>query len=1020
MANGKIEGVIMHLLSALMTDTEHYCDLETIDGTAICANDGSLATIVRFNGTKSVLSRERFLQMIGRLEQSMSVFFSTRGHQLQVVFRRDLDASMELDANAAQQRMSAERLQLDLDDIINESCEKYKQFIYDEQCYMVFWSRPALLDASEVRMARAQMNEFRNENNWPSVKDGQNILRPISFLYDRHQAFVAKIVDDVSSPEFGCSVDRINVTESLRAVRRSVFPEYTSHLWQPSIPGNGMSPSWKTNNDENDASEMFYPALPHQIMVGEANMGNPKDQYMPDPTTVCLGGRMYAPLLVEKHALDPQTFNVLFDALNRAEIRENGQTRALPYSISFMIESDGMSVFSWKTMFSTVLGMSSEVNRNINLASKDLKEAKRDGECMVKLRIAAMTWVGSDLKAHKELAGRKSKLWRIMEGWGSMGLMERTGNPLKAFQSNAVGLSWKHIGNPAPAPLGEALAMMPFTRPASAFNSGSNIFRSLDGKIMRYQRFAAEQSSWLTLTCGKPGFGKSVLLNNNNFEACIMPGLSRLPFECTIDIGISSEGAVNLVKDNLPEHLKHLALYKRLQNHERDCINMMDTPLGQRVPLPRHRSFLVNFLTALATPPERSGKPYEGMSAFVGRVIDGAFKNKSDKHEKGQPNTYRAGFDPVVDEAVSKIDFPVRSATTYFELADELFKAGDIYGCEVTQRYAMPTLEDLVAYAASPDVVTEYGSIKVESGAPINDAFKVGVREAINDFPIFRDYTKFDIGSARIMSLDLQDVAIQGSDAAIKQTALMYMVARESFMKKVAFSKEDLPFFDPLYRPYYNRLISELAEDYKVLSMDEFHKTKGHQLLRDQLMTDAREARKWQLEISLASQLMEDFGELTKIATSFFILDPGTPETRKWMRDNIGLSAVEEGALINYVRGPKAHGSTFLARFVTNDATYSQLYTMTVGPMRLWGLSTTAEDRKLRSLLYEAVPGNVARELLAKRFPSGSCKNAVQTMKREMSNVGEFIDDDMSLSIIDRIGDEILAEHFGARRALAA
>jgi intracellular multiplication protein IcmB len=322
----------------------------------------------------------------------------------------------------------------------------------------------------------------------------------------------------------------------------------------------------------------------------------------------------------------------------------------------------------------------------------------------------------------------------------------------------------------------------------------------------------------------------------------------------------------------------------------------------------------------------------------------------------------------------------------------------------------VPVLNDLVAYAASKEIADEYGGTQVENGQPIHSAFILGVREAINDYPIFSGHTRFDIGSARVMALDLQDVALIGSDAAFKQTALMYMIARQAFMKKVAFSKEDLPFFDPLYRAYYERLINDITEDYKVLCMDEFHKTGGHSLLKLQVLTDGREARKWNLEIVLSSQLMEDFGELTKIATSIFILDAGTEETRRWLRENIGLTAIEESALTNYVHGAGLHGATFLARFVTKAATYSQLFTMTAGPMRLWALSTTAEDRKLRALLYASMPGNQARALLGKRFPGGSCKKLVERLKTEMFNASEFIDDDMASSVIERIAKDMIAE----------
>lgn len=1012
---GKLEAVLLHVIGLLKTDVEDYCDLETIDGgRTIVAQDGSLASIVRFNGTKSVLGREQFERLIQLLDGSFSVYFKNRGHQLQVVFRRDLDARGALERNAIQQRSTADRLSLGIHDLIDESVEKYSQYVYDEDCYLVFWSRPALLDTVEAKLATQATNEFRKESNWPATSDAQNLLRPISYLRDRHLSFVSKITDDLSSPEFGCSVDVLDVDEALRSVRRSVYPDLTTDDWKAAIPGTKIPFRWKSNGDIEDMSEFLYPPLPRQIMTATAEIGKNGSENLPDSNTVRVGSRVYAPLIVAVPPREPQYFNTLFNSLNRAETRENGVTRALPYSISFMLESDGMSVMAFKSIFASLLSITSEQNRNINLATKALNEYRRDGGCIVKLRIAAMTWAGIDPDGIKELALRKSKLWRTLEGWGNPVVLERTGNPMIAFQTNALGLTTKHIGEPCPAPLDDAIALLPLTRPASPFSTGSTIYRSLDGKILRYQRFSSEQTTWITLISGKPGSGKSVLMNNNNVECCLMPGITRLPYIGIIDIGVSSSGFIDLIRDSLPENMRHLAIYKRLQNSERDCINPMDTPLGKREPLPKDREFIKNFLSILVTPPERRGKPYEGMSNFVGRMIDLAYQKKSDRLEKASPETYKPGHNAVLDEAVAKLGYKILPATTYWELVDALFKAGYIYEAEVAQRYAVPTLNDLVSVASSEEVEAEYGGVMAEGNRPLIKAFTLGIREAVGDYPIFSSHTRFDIGSARVISLDLQDVAIIGSDSAYKQTALMYMIARQSFMKKVAFSKEDLPFFDDLYKPYYERLINDIVDENKVLCMDEFHKTGGHDGLKLQVLTDGREARKWNLEIILASQLMEDFGELTKIATALFILDSGTEETRRWLRDNIGLKPVEESALVNYVHGANAHGSTFLARFSTKNATYSQLFTMTVGAMRLWALSTTAEDRKLRGLLYEAMPRQQARRLLAKRFPSGSCKKLVERLKEETFRGADFVDDDMESSVIERLAKELIHEYYNS------
>ena len=1013
--SNKLEAVILHIISLLKLDVGDYCDLETVDGgKTIVAQDGSLASIVRFHGTKSVLGRDQFESLIKLLEGSLSVYFKNRGHQLQVVFRRDLDARATLEDIVASQRATADRLSLSLGDLIDESVAKYAEYVYDEECFLVFWSRPALLDPIETKMAQNAVNEFRKESDWPSMKDGQNLLRPISYLRDRHLSFVSKVTDDLGSKEFGCSVELLDAKSALRAVKLSVMRDLTPANWTPSIPGSGRIPMrWKSNNDATDMSEVLYPSLPSQIMTATAEIGaRGKESILPDNTTIKVGNRAYAPLLISVPPREPQYFNNLFNSLNRTETRENGVIRSLPYSISFMIESDGMSVMQFKSIFASLLSVTSEQNKNINLAAKELGERRRDGECIVKLRIAAMTWSGIDPESIKELTLRKSKLWRTLEGWGNPVVTERTGNAMLAFQTNVLGLSTKHIGNACPAPLGDAIALLPFTRPSSPFPNGSTIYRSLDGKVLRYERFSSEQSTWITTIVGKPGQGKSVLMNNNNVDCCLLPGLVRLPYIGMIDVGVSSSGFIDLVRDDLPPELQHQAVYKRLNNTEDDGINPMDTSLGCRSPLPKDREFLKNFLSILVTPPERKGEPYTGMSNFVGRMIDLAYELRSDTREKASPETLKPKHNAVLDEALVKIGFKPRQATTYWELVDVLFSHGMIYEAEIAQRLAVPQLDDLVQVASSEDIANEYEDAVTEGGRSIIKAFITGIREAKADYPIFSSYTRFDLGSARIVALDLQDVVVLGSSSAHKQTALMYMIARQAFMKKVAFSKEDLPYFARLYQPYYERLINELVDENKVLCMDEFHKTGGHPGLQLQILTDGREARKWNLEIVLASQLMEDFGEINKIATAAFILDPGTEETRKWLKENIGLSPVEESALVNYVNGATVHGGTFLARFVTKEATYTQLFTMTVGPMRLWALSTTAEDRKLRGLLYESIPRKDARRLLARRFPGGSCKKIVDRLKQEQSAKADFTGEEFASSVIEQIAAELKHEYF--------
>ena len=60
--------------------------------------------------------------------------------------------------------------------------------------------------------------------------------------------------------------------------------------------------------------------------------------------------------------------------------------------------------------------------------------------------------------------------------------------------------------------------MLPFTRPASAWEYGALLLRSPDGKPWPYQPGSAQQTTWIDLMYARPGSGKSVLSNAINLR----------------------------------------------------------------------------------------------------------------------------------------------------------------------------------------------------------------------------------------------------------------------------------------------------------------------------------------------------------------------------------------------------------------------------------------------------------------------------------------------------------------------
>ena len=1032
-AFGKLDVIIMNLLKAFDSQITNLCDIETIDGhfsapdkSVLVYKDGSCASIFRFNGIANVIGSTDYENIVEQLTRTLEPFFKNRGHQLQVVFRKDLDASDSLDLVSSIQKHTARTLQLDIEDLIEESRDKYKGFVYEEDCYFVLISRTALLDRTEVRMDNDLKNKIRKEIQLPSMKKAQNILRPVSYLYDRHLSFVEKVFDDLKTSSIACFVEKLDIDTALREIKRNANRSATSPNWKPVIPGqaarsrlNGepdinVPYRWKTDDDFNDGSEFLYASIPDQILNTTGKVGAKNDKNIPDDEFFRVGARVFAPVIFSvPPRMENEHFNNLFSSLNRAETHEDGIRRAIPYAISFTIEGDGMGPLMMKSLFSSILSFSSEQNRNINLAIAELRERKRDYEVIVKFRISAMTWAKTDPDSVQSLVLRKTHLIKAIEGWGGAQVKEYSGDASLAWQATIPGLSTKSIAPPAAAPLLDALKLFPVLRPTSPFPGGTIINRSLDGAILPYARFSDEQTTWITLVSGKPGSGKSVLMNHLNLESILSPGISRLPYIMIIDIGISSRGLIDTVRDALPDKLKHLAVYERLQNTKHYAINVFDTPLGQRMPLERDLAFKRSFITALITPSERDD-PEEGMSSFVGRVIKESYRFYQTGLEKSRPKVYIPHDNEIIDNAMQElgIEFSGHQVIYYWDLVDTFFDNNMIYEAEVAQRYAVPCLGDLALVANSEIIKEEY-----KSQPHLIDKFLTGLKEAQEEYEMFREPTRFELGSARVVSLDLQDLAGKDtSRAGVKKTNLLYMVSRQSFIQKIGYSLEDLPSIEPKYRSYFERLISQLIDEEKILMMDEYHKTKmasnsGRSPLQDQIMTDAREARKWKMDITLGSQKISDFGNILSIATTVFILDSGSPEERRDYEKLVGLNDTALEALNRFVHGPSAVGTTYIGMTETKRGRFVQLYTSTLGPMRLWALSTTSEDRKMRNIFYARISEQrEARKALAYYFPKGGCKDVIEREKRLAFSDGTFVDEKAEEGIIETIAERLLTD----------
>jgi intracellular multiplication protein IcmB len=434
-------------------------------------------------------------------------------------------------------------------------------------------------------------------------------------------------------------------------------------------------------------------------------------------------------------------------------------------------------------------------------------------------------------------------------------------------------------------------------------------------------------------------------------------------------------------------------------------INPFDTQLGCRFPTAPERAFLVNFLTLLTTP-LGAAKPYDGMPDLVGMVVDEMYKNFSDDFK---PTPYAPGVELFIDSILEEIGFVRDSKSTWWEVTDALFSAGFAHEALMAQRYAMPLLADAASICRTASIEDLYEKVTAPTGESLINAFSRMISGAVREYPILSRVTAFDIGDARVVSLDLDEVAKSGGDAADRQTGVMYMLARYILARHYYLTEECLSELPQQYLAYHKERVSEIREDPKRIVYDEFHRTSRSQAVRDQVLIDMREGRKWNVQISLLSQSVEDFDSvMIDFATCIYIMDAGPAQTIEKTAKIFGLSETAVNTLRTRVHGPREGGATFLAQYSTKLGVNVQLLTLTLGPIELWAFSTTAEDAFVRNELYRRLGPAEARRFLASLFPSGSVAKLIAERLNAMKNKGITNEGDVKASVADELIDEIL------------
>jgi intracellular multiplication protein IcmB len=1041
-----IESLIETIYSFTKKSPIDYSDIETTVGkrTFVYKNQ-TMATVIAYSGIKRNTGKAETIAVADKLAQTLNPFFAQECHEAQFVLHRDLMTEQEMRRRMEPKYASAAAMGMSdvIDDILDEEAATMARICMDDTIVLVLYTHPKVMRPEDYKQWCAELLERRRKGEFytpPGIQDDTYAIDPMVALHD---SYVDQVVATLEDPDVGAACEVLDTERASGLIRRIIDPLGTSRQWHAWTNPETKEAILKRFGTRRNGEPMVEPSplslikeKPDVTHLGKASFYYPpplREQLIPqvaDYKDGCIeySGRLYSTITMVTAPKRDVTAQQLTSKFAGLTARHGNKSLRVPYRLSLRLRGCGLTQIQMRGMIAPLFAVGSHNNKKVYKAYEALQDERNNDLAMGTISLSITTWADvGDEDAVGLLKTRVVALRSAASQWGDMTVEEDVLDRMQSLLASCAAVTQLPCSNEATGNLYELLPLMPWMRPASPLGDrGTELYRTLDGTLMPTAAHSSAQDFWLETLTSPMGGGKSAQANRKHFDFIFAPGRKSLPFLHCLDIGGSVAGMVNLVLDALPEDQKHKAFMHTLQNNSDNAVNMLDPKLGLRYPLDADLQATVEFLTALATPAERSSPP-DNMSEFCKAVLLATYRFYDDNNDAGSPHRYTKGlYDPealIIDQALADANIDMPDNTPWYKVSDALAAKQLYRPALLAHRRAVPTLPDLIALSKDNNIRLDFMKAMTEQGLPIPDAFDTQMNLAATSYPMFMGTTKLDLRGRRVTAFDLGQVARKGSPSARKQANLMYMVAYELFAKNIRLVDEDMPLIPPVWRPYYRDELEELKNTDKHVTIDEYHRTMISEASTDDIAAHdssgiratlvregGLESRKWQLSVTTISQLASHHGQLFKLASANHIIKRGSNEETAYQSAHMNLSPTDRRSLELFVNGPiPGVGVTFLTQWLTKKGSFNQLFTSTIGPKFMWSLSSTFEDKTIRQIVFDAVGRRSGRSVLAHFYPNGSAKAEVERRKLD---VGSSDSDEAALEGASRLVAQELIKHY--------
>lgn len=990
-----LEVLLSTIKKDLYYDIQDYCTLETaISEQSFTTSDGSFVSIFELNGIKKIISEREQAQIAQDLYAKLKTSFKNPGHTLQFVYSKNPKRTKSAIRDILLPYMrEAKSMQLDINFLFEEKINSLVEKTCYEDNYLVIWSRPTLIESSLQKEKEELSKEY---NKGDPYEKSQRISYNLKNLENKHLSFLKILKQTLTDSQI--SFNHLKVYEASNVIKSSINSDLVSADWSARLPFNSKDEEGKNfkevtiesengeikplnthgivmrkNEDDlsiasNDISYFLYPNLKKQLI--------PCDFEHVSEEIIKVGQNYISSMFVDVPQDKPTPFT---NFIKYVDIHT-------PFQISFKIEGGGLSNTTLKKALSTIFTWVPMTNNRLIKDAILYYEnlALTNDDAITKNGISLNTWSTSK----ETLEIQKNDLFKALQSWGSQTPLYTNDDPYEGFFNSIPAFYPKIVGNNYLDTMETVLFSLPLSRQAAIWKNGAIINKTADGKIIPYNVHSPEQTTWGDATIAKPGSGKSVWANATNFSFCLKPKTSRLskgklPFVGIIDIGPSSMGLIYLLKSILPDSRQHEVLYHKMSMDVKDAINIFDTQLGARLPTSKHLTFITRFLTLLLTP--AGGETPESISDMILSIIKEMYVYFSDKK---YPKMYNKNENNEIDILLNKKGIKPEGRSWWY-ITDKLFDMGLLNEAKIAQRYAVPLLDDITSIALKNESIkNRYSKPLMKTSETMLEYLTRVLGENIQAYNLLNSVTKLDLDQARVISLDLNDVAPDGDEHAKKQCGIFYMLARNAVSRNMFIDSSInniLGSFEESkrYLKYHEERTEEILNTRKRLCYDEYHRTAGIENFRKLVIQDLREGRKWNLSISLISQLINDFdNETLSLCTSKFVFSGG--DSYKDIVRRFDLNSEISDIVRTSLNGPTEEGVPFIAKFETKDGDFTQYLYNYLSPIERWAYSSTREDADIRARCLSIFGLKNSLKVLSKSFPKGSVVKVLE----ELNNKG--------------------------------